>query len=187
VLIDSIAMAACTGASSAPVAALTEGVIRTMFLAKLKIGLIVALTLVIGAGALTGVGVALRAEDKEAAKTDKEKLEGSWQLSSAQMMGKDAEGDELKQMQERSFDFKDGTLTARTNAKYTIDPSKKPKEITLEVSEGPAREQGTWKGIYELKGDDLTVCICPPNGDRPKAFETKEGELTTLIKFKRVK
>lgn len=186
-LVGSTATAACTGVVSAPVAALTEGVIRTMFLAKLKIGLIVALTLVISGGALTGVGVALRAEDKDVTKSDKEKLEGSWQIESAKTGGQDAADDELKQMQENKFVFKGDTVKVKAEAKYMIDPAKTPKELTLEVTEGPQQEQGTWKGIYELKGDELTICINMPGADRPQKFESNAGDRTVLMKLKRVK
>jgi RNA polymerase sigma factor (sigma-70 family) len=186
-LINSTATSACTGAISAPVAALTEGVLRTMFLARLKIGLVVALTLVICAGALTGVGVALPAEDKDAKKTDKEKLEGTWKIESARISGKDVEGQGLENLKERKYVFKGDTLTERTESKYRLDPSKKPKEITLEVSEGGARDRGTWKGIYEITGDDLTVCICRPGDDRPTKFESNENEPAILMKLKREK
>jgi RNA polymerase sigma factor (sigma-70 family) len=186
-LVGSITAAIHTGATSVPVAALTEGVLRAMLLSKLKIGLIVLLTLGACAGAITGVGVALRAEDKDAVKAEKDRLGGSWEVTSAEMNGKEAEGKEADEIKQHKFVFKGDTVTAKHEVKYTIEPSKKPKEITLEITEGPQQEQGTWKGIYELKGDDLTICIALPNTDRPEKFETKTGVPTMLMKLKRVK
>jgi len=45
----------------------------------------------------------------------------------------------------------------------------------------------TWKGIYVLDGDTLTICDNAPNLDegRPVSFETKSGSGYEVITFKR--
>ena len=90
-------------------------------------------------------------------------------------------------MKKHKFVFKGDKLTVKVECPYTIDAAKKPKEIDLKVEEGPEQERGTWKGIYELKGDELTLCLALPNEARPTEFETKEGEKTMLLKLKRTK
>jgi RNA polymerase sigma factor (sigma-70 family) len=188
-LLASTTQAAATGASSASVAALTEGVIRTMLFAKVKIAAVVVLTLGLSAGVFTAgyVNYAARADDTSV-NAEQKRLEGSWQMVAAELFGKVLnENDGPPDVKERRFVFKGDTVTVKSEVKYIIDPDKKPKEISLEVTDGPAREQGTWKGIYELNGDDLTICIALPGTDRPAKFETKEGEWVTLMKLKRVK
>jgi len=180
--------AAMTGATSIAVATLTEGVLRTMLFAKLKFAAVIVLTIGVSAGLFTAgyQKFEARADDTSAA-AEKGKLEGSWEVVSAQFSGKEAEGKEADEIKQHKFVFKGDTVTAKYEVKYAVDPGKKPKEITLEINDGPEQERGTWKGIYELKGDELTICVGMPNTERPHKFETKEGELSMLMKLKRVK
>src|SRR5262249_42626513 len=53
-LVTATATAATTGAASASVASITQGVLKAMLYTKLKIGFVVVLTLAIGSGALIG-------------------------------------------------------------------------------------------------------------------------------------
>jgi RNA polymerase sigma factor (sigma-70 family) len=186
-LVGSIIGALHTGAVSASVSALSEGVIRAMFYSKLKVVLAAVVTLGIICGAGTGVSFVVRAQDKDTVEADLERLEGSWEVKSAQMFGKEVEGQEAANMKEHKYVFKGDTFTAKHECKFKIDPAKKLKEIDLEVDVGSDAEKGTWKGIYDLKGDDLTICFALPNIDRPQSFESKEGVLIMLVKFKRVK
>jgi RNA polymerase sigma factor (sigma-70 family) len=188
--VTAITSAALSGATSASVAALTQGVLQTMFYAKLKIGLIVFLTLGIGSGALLGARyLAVHADEAKAedAKSVKGKLEGSWKITSGQLAGKELEGDEGDRIKMQKWVFRGDKVTAKSECAYSIDPSKKPKEMDVTVTEGPEMERGTWKGIYELKGDELTLCFAMPNRDRPTEFASKEGELIMLMKLKREK
>ena len=160
-----------------------------MLFAKVKVTAIVVLTLGIATGGFTAgyQQFTVRAED-EKGKSDKERLLGAWKLESGEQAGKAIEGKELDEIKERDFIFKADTVIARHEVKYTIEASKQPKQIELDVTEGPERERGIWRGIYELKGDDLTICLAMPNLDRPDKFETKEGVMgVMLMKFKRAK
>jgi RNA polymerase sigma factor (sigma-70 family) len=189
-LLTTTTQAALTGVPSASVAALTQGVLKAMLLTKLKAALIVVLSLIALSGALgTAYHVAVRAGEGEArnARGDKDKLQGTWEFVSGQMGGKEAEGAEAEQIKKQKFIFKGDKLLARSEARYTLDPGKKPKEFDLQVDEGPEQERGTWKGIYDLKGDELTLCVAPPNLDRPTEFVSRQGEQAMLLKLKRVK
>jgi RNA polymerase sigma factor (sigma-70 family) len=181
--------AALSGAVSASVAALTQGVLKAMLLTKLKTALIIFLTVVAFSGIFAGLAhyATVDAGSAQDAKSDKEKLQGTWEFVSGEFGGQQAKGAEAEQMKMLKFVFKGDKLTAKTEGEYTIDSSKKPKQIDLKISDGPENERGTWKGIYELKGDELTLCVALPNQDRPAAFATKEGELTLLLKLKRAK
>jgi len=67
-----------------------------------------------------------------------------------------------------------------------VNPSAKPWAIDFDHTE-EALKGKTWKGIYVLDGDTLTICDNAPNLDvgRPSSFETKSGSGYELITFKR--
>ncbi len=188
-LLAATAKSALAGTMSVSVAALTQGVLKAMLFAKLKVALIVVLTLAIGSGTLVAGRYAfVHADDKPAdAKSETDKLQGSWEITSAQMAGKEPEGDEGDQIKKNKMVFTGNKVKLKHEVEYTIDPSTKPKQIDLKVDDGPENERGTWKGIYELKGDELTLCFAMPNRDRPGEFVSKEGELIMLMKLKRAK
>lgn len=76
------------------------------------------------------------------------------------------------------------TLTSwhRVAVKGTIklDPTKTPKEYDSVHDDGKHL-----KGVYELEGDKLRLCIAAPGADRPNAFETKRGDPLTLVTYER--
>lgn len=70
---------------------------------------------------------------------------------------------------------------------FELDPTKKPKEITITVnSEGPLKGKKL-AGIYELTDDTHTIVLNLKGDDRPTKLESKEGSGYLLQKFKRVK
>jgi uncharacterized protein (TIGR03067 family) len=120
----------------------------------------------------------------------KKKLQGTWTAAQAERDGQAAEdvvGHRLSftgnRFQIRSKDGK--SLYAGT---FRLDPSAKPAAIDFAHSEGTLKGK-TWKGIYALDGDTLTVCDNAPNLDkgRPAALEAKSGSGHVLITFKRAK
>jgi RNA polymerase sigma factor (sigma-70 family) len=68
-----------------------------------------------------------------------------------------------------------------------LDPGKKPKQMTI-FDEGPDGEL-QFKGIYNLDGDDLVICINENGKDTalPDSFKTKEGSSFVFFHFKREK
>jgi uncharacterized protein (TIGR03067 family) len=71
-------------------------------------------------------------------------------------------------------------------SKYTIDPTKKPKAIDFEATEGEARGKKI-QAIYELDGDTLKFCLAGSDKDRPTDFTAKEGSGRTMSVWKRAK
>jgi uncharacterized protein (TIGR03067 family) len=71
-------------------------------------------------------------------------------------------------------------------AKFTIDPSKKPKTIDYTVTEGQAKGAKVL-GIYHLDGDTVKFCFGAPDKERPTDFTAKEGSGRTLSSWKRIK
>jgi len=141
---------------------------------------------------LTGLAIcALVAADaaQDAVKKELGQLQGEWTLVSGERDGQDLPEDIVKNAT-RNFKGDEATVTLNgqviLKAKITLDPSKKPKTLDYAVSEGEAQGQ-TIKSIYELDGDKLKVCSSAPGGERPKEFNTKDGNGQTLSVWKRAK
>jgi RNA polymerase sigma-70 factor (ECF subfamily) len=173
---------------SAEVAALTDGVLRTMVYTKLR-NLAAA---VLAAAALGGAGVfAYQARAvggptpdegvpaQADPKSDKDKLQGKWEPVSGEVNGTKLEGPKLDAWV-LTFDgdtvvtpVKDGE-----GLKFTLDPDKKPKRMDIVVDENV-----TLKAIYELDGGKLKLSFLKV-GDYPDDFDTSKsmGVLIVLVK-----
>ncbi len=73
-----------------------------------------------------------------------------------------------------------------SKATYTVDPTKKPPVIDISVSDGPLAGSKV-QGIYELKGDKLTICLALEGDDRPDALTAEAGSGRLLQVFERNK
>jgi uncharacterized protein (TIGR03067 family) len=116
------------------------------------------------------------------------KLQGTWAAAKAQQDGNadaDVVGHRLSvsgsRFQIRSKDAK--SLYAGT---FRLDPSANPAAIDFAHTQGALKGK-TWKGIYALDGDTLTICDNAPDldKDRPAAFEANRGSGYVLITFER--
>jgi RNA polymerase sigma factor (sigma-70 family) len=187
-LILSTTRAALTGSLSADVTALSEGVLQTMFIAKLKgLALIVLLAVGLAGSVLLVMAAAGGGQAGGKAKSDQERLQGSWRIVDAEFAGKKVDGEEGEKIKQQRLVVKGTTMKLKFESPFTLNEKKNPRQIDVEVKDGPANEVGTWKGIYQLKGDDLKICINPPNVDRPTEFATQGGVLTMLLTLKRDK
>jgi uncharacterized protein (TIGR03067 family) len=70
--------------------------------------------------------------------------------------------------------------------RYTLDASRTPPHIDMVFTDGPNQGK-TVKGVYELKGDALKLCVSPPDGDRPAALASRKGETWELFELVRKK
>lgn len=140
------------------------------------------------AGLLLAISVSA-ADDKDALKGDKEKLQGKWQLVSIAVEGKIIEREGAPQEWKGTFE-KDLLVKGDrfgqvddSNAKIELDDARDPKQITVRDDDGKL----TFRGIYTFDGDTLKVCM---NGDgsdvrRPEEFVTKKGTPLLLIVLKK--
>jgi RNA polymerase sigma factor (sigma-70 family) len=178
---------AAAGAIPATVAALTKGVLRAMFLRKLKVVAAVLLGVTVA-----GTIVCARrmpadkpaAAGKDEAPKDGQKILGTWAVASCEVEGQKVPEERFKET--RVTFAPEGKWTRKGDKEeegtYKLDPAKNPKEITFTTD-----ERGTELGIYKLDGDTLTICLEANGNDRPTEFATKEGSMVNLIVFKRVK
>jgi uncharacterized protein (TIGR03067 family) len=115
-------------------------------------------------------------------------LQGSWTATKSERDGKAADdvvGNRLVFTGNRfQIQSKNGKqLYAGT---FRINRTAKPAAIDFEHTDGALKGK-TWKGIYALSGDTLSICDNAPDleKDRPAAFETKSKSGYVLITFKR--
>jgi uncharacterized protein (TIGR03067 family) len=123
-------------------------------------------------------------------KREEEKLAGVWRLT-----GMEAEGQKvpLKEGSLMTLTFKAGKFTVQVGSKdelqegtYKIDPSKSPRAIDINRTNGP--EEGRRQvGIYELTGNLLKICASEASKDRPTNFDTRDKPGYTVLLFKRTR
>jgi uncharacterized protein (TIGR03067 family) len=123
------------------------------------------------------------ADDKQ--KKESDPLTGTWKVVSLV-----ADGQESDRAKGTLFVYKDGTVTRKSprgeqKSTYKLDTSKKPATIDM-TAQGGQRDGMTSKGILEVKGDDLKLCIAfMPDAERPKAFASEAGSGNVLIVLKK--
>jgi RNA polymerase sigma factor (sigma-70 family) len=196
-------------AVSAHAAALTEGVLKTMLLTKLRIatGLVLAF-LILGAtaGFLTYQALAEgRAEVPQGRTpapapqkpgkpiTDREKIQGTWDVvgivANGRVEAKDQfEGFTMVFVGDKVSLIPPPTVKVPTKEfAFKLDPTKKPAAINTIALNGPSDGQ-TILGIYQLEGATLRLCLGnTPEGGRPTEFESKEGSDRVLMTLQRPK
>lgn len=125
----------------------------------------------------------------DAPKTEIASFDGEWSMVSGERDGQPIPADFAKQAKrvckngETTVSFGDRVFM---KAKFTIDPSRKPKTIAYKILEGPNKDKIVL-GIYELNGDALKFCFSGPDEKRPTEFQSKEGSGWTTSEWKRVK
>jgi RNA polymerase sigma factor (sigma-70 family) len=183
---------AATGLVSGKVAALTEGVLKTMMMSKLKA--VVALVLVLGFLGTGATVLTLRsatARDKppiakapqSTARERMDSIEGIWEMVSAVY-----DGTPWPRLEKAVWTITKTHVEYNETTKdaYTINSKASPKQIDI-TQIRPGNEHGDGAkalGIYEVKGDTLKICIGHSN-TRPRAFEGTAGR--NLHTLKRVK
>jgi len=82
---------------------------------------------------------------------------------------------------------KDGNVpkVKPTAHQIKLDSTTKPKQMDYIQTED--NKDKISKGIFDVKGDDLKICLDVEDKGRPKAFESKEGSGHRLLVLKRVK
>jgi RNA polymerase sigma factor (sigma-70 family) len=198
-----------TAAASTRAAALSTGVIRMMFLNRLKIAAVI-IAVVLGAGAtLFAFGASSKAPvrapdpkpdrvardkepdrargaDPDKPREDKDLIQGIWDVTAIESGGKNHGAPDKKVVWEfrgnRVFMPSDGLEVA---GDVTLDPEKNPRAMNIQLT-GPVfpENDNLAKCIYQLDGDTLKICQAV-EAPRPAALATRAGERNILYTFKR--
>jgi len=118
----------------------------------------------------------------EPAKTDRDKMQGTWVVISIEANGMKYSADEIKG---EKLVIKAGKFeSSQQESSFMANPSKTPKEIIVTDLAGPNKGIPQ-KGIYSLEKDILKLCLCRKKGDIATKFETKAGDERWLVVYKR--
>lgn len=197
-----LATGQAAGVVSAKVAALAEGMVKAMFVTKLKsvLGLaLVIATLVAVAGQIyqthaAGVPEAKEeqlfakqdqkkgdekqpAQPKQPAKTDEERILGNWFIVNEDSGRK---GEMWVISKDRILMHAKNLGKSPGTNSYKIDAGKTPKHIDINqhvigFSTGPSR------GIFAFDGDELRICLPALGKERPTEFASKPAVSGLLI------
>jgi RNA polymerase sigma factor (sigma-70 family) len=188
--------AAATGAVSVKVAALTEGVLKTMRMTKLKIAmaiLFVASTVALTCGVLAGQHQPGLADDGKAKpqikpaeppKEDKDTLQGTWRIVTAEVEGV-VFGEGRPEIKDNRLTFEKSSVTLSGKIFHSPQVKKEPEDFkgvgtfTLETTKDPRVIVLTWetnpwndkkdftqRGVYALEGESLKLCLPMANEDK---------------------
>lgn len=188
--------AATPGVISAEVVALTEGVLKTMLMAKLKNSMAMAVVVVmVGAGAgllCYGTATGRQGDGKKGdatvprlegstpkAQKDEEAIQGTWYVTAMEEGGKAQPKDRVEDVKLRLVvkgdklsiltTTPDGRDVGQQGVTFTLDPKASPKR--LDASMGGR----TLRGIYAFDKGQLRLCIEMEGANRPSGFKTEEG------------
>jgi uncharacterized protein (TIGR03067 family) len=116
-------------------------------------------------------------------------MQGEWSMVSGSADGQSMQEDLRKQMK-RVCKGNETTTTMGDQvfmkAKFTIDPTAKPKTIDYEMIDGFTKGKKQL-GIYEVEGDTFRSCFAKPGEKRPTEFKNEPGDGHTLSVWKRKK
>jgi uncharacterized protein (TIGR03067 family) len=120
----------------------------------------------------------------EEAKKELGKLEGKWQFKDFLLDGKKIDFG-------ATWQFKGETVVEtigvpRRSGTVKVEPGKNPKEIDVNFTKSNGGQTGLFRGVYELDGDKLTLCL-GTGGNRPEKLESTAESKSMLIVFQRAK
>ena len=132
----------------------------------------------------------LLAADADAAKKDLAKLQGSWSAVSIKYNGQEF-GEKLKlkfvfKNDQVSIEGDDEVKKEYPKVTLKIDPSTAPACLDIIVLAG-VQKDAAMEGIYELKGDELRICVKVFGKERPAEFASADGSSIALVVLKRDK
>jgi RNA polymerase sigma factor (sigma-70 family) len=196
---------ATTGVISVKVAALTEGVLKAMFLNKLKgVLAVVLVALVCIGGGVTITPMVMgkqpdspkKADDKKqeetkeaAVKAMQERLQGTWKCVVTHWNGVKSEHDLTHTIKGNTWENKLDGRVVQSGTFKLVDLDASPKQIDSLTTFADAevvgeRKDKTQRGIFMLDGDTLIMCV--HDDERPKVFITQAGDGCTVGQFKRI-
>jgi uncharacterized protein (TIGR03067 family) len=129
------------------------------------------------------------ASSDDAVREDLEKFHGNWSLTSVERDGKKTPREELTAIkltiQANKFVLRNDSAVI-SEGTFTLDPSRKPKEIDETITAGPNRGK-LFKAIYEISEKQHTICFAAAGRERPTEFSSESGSGRVLQIWRREK
>ena len=136
------------------------------------------------AGIVMALPCVARGDD---AKKDESKIDGTWMGKTAELGGKKLPGQAVTGLK---LTLKKGEYEVQAESAdrgtVTYNDSAKPKEMDIKGVEGPNKGK-TILAIYELTGDELTICYDLTGKSRPTEFKTVPKSRLFLVTYERKK
>jgi uncharacterized protein (TIGR03067 family) len=137
---------------------------------------------IVGSALVLACAQLARAADKD--------LQGTWTATKAQRDGRaatDLVGHTLLFSGDR-FEIQSKDRKSLYSGTVQVEANTKPAVIDFQHAEGGLKGK-TWKGIYVLDGETLTICDNAENLDaaRPSEFAAQSGSGYVLVTFNRAK
>jgi uncharacterized protein (TIGR03067 family) len=124
-----------------------------------------------------------------AAAPAEEKLEGTWLCVRAERGGEAA-----KDQVGSTLVFADGKITISHPERdemhrgtYKVDDAKTPRHLTLIPDKSENAPGSEYLGIYQINGDELTICLAGPGDERPTTLGDDPDVMRTFMVLKRDK
>jgi len=119
---------------------------------------------------------------------EQKKLQGAWRPVDARLG--DIKIDE-ETLQKITFAYMEDRFTLTVGEEtqqgtYAIDPKPSPKTLDLFYTSGP-NNGSTTVAVYEVDGDNLTVCYSLNSNNRPTELKSEGDQTRLLVKFERKK
>jgi uncharacterized protein (TIGR03067 family) len=113
-------------------------------------------------------------------------LEGEWRFEALQVDGADLAGAAFaaSRLLIDGDRFRMASPEGQYDGIFTIDISMDPPRIDIDFVEGPEAGHTSY-GIFERRGDQLTICLGLTGRGRPKAFVTRRGSGHALERLRR--
>jgi RNA polymerase sigma-70 factor (ECF subfamily) len=127
------------------------------------------------------------APETDAAREDRQKMQGTWKAVSVESGGKKRPDQDIKKW--KLFVAGD-KMTARDGddlldeSTFALDAGKKPRAIEITYTAGPDKGKKL-TGIYAVEGDLLKICVTQRDKDGPTDFVSKPDTDHTLVVLKK--
>jgi uncharacterized protein (TIGR03067 family) len=115
-------------------------------------------------------------------------VEGAWAPIEASVAGNPLPVDDLRVryfvLEAGGFRIIDRSNRVVDDGRYLIDPSPAPPTMDI-VGQSGLSAGRTMHAIYELQGDELTVCYDLQGGERPAGMRPRKDQLLLRITYTR--
>jgi uncharacterized protein (TIGR03067 family) len=124
----------------------------------------------------------------DAARTDLQSLQGTWNVLAGNEGGKTLPPPRVKGSK---MIVKDNVMKVHEQDKqlemtFTLDASGEPRTIDMTIAEGK-RKGEVARGVYILDGDMLKICFAPQGQPRPANFLPRQGSAEMLFVLRRAR